>query len=241
MTTKQVRWRCQQCDHGLLAPMRPRKNDVRRYCLPCSSKSGRLVERVAPALEKQRERRAALVAEKQTLKRQRLAMQKQPIKEQRRLERKRQALFDKEGDRLWALFHPQGTLRPRPPIRIVYSKNRGASGLWNGREVLIRIPKQMGGKWRDAEWVWEVLAHELCHAAVGRRHGEGSHGRSFYMALKAVTEKRWKVRIDYSFVNGYTDTSHSWGYKVDYGIMHQLQRFGCVKFPVPTQTTLSHP
>ena len=52
--TKQVRWKCANCDHGLLAPTKPRKNDVRRYCLPCSAKTGKLVERVSPTLEKQR-------------------------------------------------------------------------------------------------------------------------------------------------------------------------------------------
>ena len=43
---KQSRWKCPTCGHGLLAPTRPRRNDVRRYCLPCSSKAGVLVERV---------------------------------------------------------------------------------------------------------------------------------------------------------------------------------------------------
>jgi hypothetical protein len=51
---KQSRWKCPTCGHGLLAPTRPRRNDVRRYCLPCSSKAGVLVERVAPALDAQR-------------------------------------------------------------------------------------------------------------------------------------------------------------------------------------------
>ena len=50
--TKQARWKCEKCNDGLLAPSRPRKNDVRRYCLPCSAKQGTLVERIAPALEK---------------------------------------------------------------------------------------------------------------------------------------------------------------------------------------------
>ena len=54
---KQIRWKCEQCDHGLLAPSRPRKNDVRRYCLTCSAKRGILVERVAPALQKKSERK----------------------------------------------------------------------------------------------------------------------------------------------------------------------------------------
>jgi hypothetical protein len=35
--------------------MKPRMDSIVRYCLPCSQKAGRLVRRVAPALERQRE------------------------------------------------------------------------------------------------------------------------------------------------------------------------------------------
>jgi hypothetical protein len=79
---------------------------------------------------------------------------------------------------------------------------------------------------------WETLAHELCHAVVGSRHrdSEGSHGRTFYTTLKPVIEKRWKVRMDWSFINGYTDTSKSWGYKVDWAMTDQLKESGKVRF-----------
>lgn len=50
-----TRWCCPTGAHpAVLAPSRPRRDDVRRYCLRCSEKSGRLVERVAPALEAKR-------------------------------------------------------------------------------------------------------------------------------------------------------------------------------------------
>jgi len=71
--TKQARWKCPICNDGLLAPMKPRRNDVRRYCLPCSAKSGRLVDRLAPSLEKQREKRTAVVRQKRKAKRVRIA------------------------------------------------------------------------------------------------------------------------------------------------------------------------
>lgn len=147
-------------------------------------------------------------------------------------DKKQIRLFEKEADRIWRLLHPKGTSRKRPPIRIVYSRNRGASGRWDGYEALVRIPKQpvKDYTWHSDEWVWSTLAHELCHAATGDRHGEGAHGRSFYMALKEVCERRWKVRIDYSFINGRTNSSHSWGYKVDYAITKQLREAKCVKF-----------
>lgn len=57
------RWICPTCGQGVHAPDRPRRDDVRRYCLTCSAKSGRLVERSCPALDRQRatscEKRAA--------------------------------------------------------------------------------------------------------------------------------------------------------------------------------------
>lgn len=52
--TRLIRWVCPSCGTGKLAPSRPRRDDVRRYCLKCSERTGRLVERQAPALERKR-------------------------------------------------------------------------------------------------------------------------------------------------------------------------------------------
>jgi len=46
---KRKRWVCPLCNVGKLGLQRPRKDDVIRYCLACSEKTGRLVERFAPA------------------------------------------------------------------------------------------------------------------------------------------------------------------------------------------------
>jgi len=225
---KQVRWKCEICDHGLLAPMRPRKNDVRRYCLPCSAKTGKLVERFAPSLEKKREHRSVVVKEQNKIKRERTTAKLQPLKERQKRTAQRQRIFEKEADRIWSLFFPDGTTRKRPKIRLVYSRSRGCSGNWNGYEVLVRIPRSSVGGASE----WELLAHELCHAVVGYRHegSEGYHGRTFYTTLKPVIEKRWGVRMDWSFINGYTDTSKSWGYKVDWAMRRQLEKSGKVRF-----------
>lgn len=53
------RWVCPTCGEGVHAPDRPRRDDVRRYCLPCSAKAGRLVERACPARENARARAVA--------------------------------------------------------------------------------------------------------------------------------------------------------------------------------------
>ncbi len=53
------RWVCPTCGKGKIAPARPAIDDTRRFCLPCSETTGRLVSRHCPSLEReQRERRA---------------------------------------------------------------------------------------------------------------------------------------------------------------------------------------
>lgn len=42
---KNHRWVCPHCGRGVNAPSRLRKDDTRRYCLPCSERTGRLAER----------------------------------------------------------------------------------------------------------------------------------------------------------------------------------------------------
>jgi hypothetical protein len=62
-----VRWACptEGSDHpSVIAPSRPRKDDVRRFCLECSRTTGRLVPRVPPALERKREARRASEVER---------------------------------------------------------------------------------------------------------------------------------------------------------------------------------
>ena len=58
--TRTVRWVCptEGASHtSVLAPSRPRLDDVRRFCLECSKASGKLVRRVPPTLEREREKR----------------------------------------------------------------------------------------------------------------------------------------------------------------------------------------
>jgi hypothetical protein len=60
MTPKRTRWECPNGLHpSALGPSRPKKNATIRYCWPCSEEAGVLVERVAPALERQRNRKRA--------------------------------------------------------------------------------------------------------------------------------------------------------------------------------------
>jgi hypothetical protein len=53
------RWTCPSGEHpGCLAPEKMGDRDVRRFCMPCSSRHGQLVDKVCPALERARATRA---------------------------------------------------------------------------------------------------------------------------------------------------------------------------------------
>lgn len=247
MTTKNTRWKCPTCNGGVLAPTRPRLNDVRRYCLPCSAKAGVLVARIAPALEKQREVKTQQRRAKAKTQRAKTAARNAPRKAQAKAMKQRDAIFNKEADKLWTLFQkaiPDYSIGLRPQLRIVFTRqNRGASGVWNGTTATVRVGRGSEGGVRT----WAVLAHELCHAAHERsRQGGDAHGREFYALLRTVTERRWKVVIDgWHNINGYTSSSRSWGYNVDDLIEASLRRSGVegLKFAAaePTRREMNRP
>lgn len=189
--------------------------------------------RVAPALEKKREASKEKTALKTKTKRAKVSTQTKAVRDIQKKVKQRDALFQKEAERLWELFGTY-TKRPLPKIRIVYTRqHRGESGIWDGTTATVRVMRGHEGGVR----AWEVLAHELCHAAYRNIHGrgnEGAHGETFYKMLRDVTERRWKVRIDgWHTINGHTSSSTAWGYKVDDIIIKSLEKQGVVglKFP----------
>lgn len=52
-------WRCPLCNDGKRAPARMRRDNALRYCLSCTAKTGKLVQRVCPSAAAERERREA--------------------------------------------------------------------------------------------------------------------------------------------------------------------------------------
>jgi predicted RNA-binding Zn-ribbon protein involved in translation (DUF1610 family) len=234
MNSKQARWKCPNCGDGILAPQRPRLDDVRRYCLPCSSKSGKLVERIAPALEAQRTRRNEQRTRKAKKKRQ---------SQRRRTERAEntprkiaERIYSKQGEygmnieretaRLWKMLSKMpATLagshrnqrihlnRPHPPK--VQLKVRGWRAEGDG--TILTTGGTLGLAYMGQHIIkvapkvsWETLAHEIIHI-----EGYRYHDRSFYMALKWLTETRWKMIVDFSGVTSY-------GYYVDRIIEQQI-------------------
>jgi len=225
--TKLVRWKCEICSSGLLAPSKPRKNDVRRYCLPCSKKIGKLVERSIPSLEKKvakkKEKRKAVAFRRKEISATSFKTFKNDYRKY--VQQYNQGFKIKsEAERLWKLFEPyhKGAKMPTIFVELHGLKFRRL----NDGEVQI-----LGGRGNQghADYAhkeimlkpncgWGTLAHELCHMAVRSRYENGrykSHDEVFYKALKDVAERRWKVRISFAEVTKY-------GYVVDDIIRSQI-------------------
>ncbi len=78
--TKRYRWVCPMCDEGKLASSRPKKTATVRYCLPCSERTGELVERTCPVLTNKRETKI----QRQESKRKKKAVVRQATREEER-------------------------------------------------------------------------------------------------------------------------------------------------------------
>lgn len=225
MKTQNVRWKCDVCSDGLLAPSRPRKNDVRRYCLPCSVDAGVLVERTAPALEKKRAAKKVTTSKKQASKRATVSRKNAPAKEQARIDAKRKTMITKEALTIWKLMQPYHKGKRLPTINIVRARNWGsqnghASGSF-GSFRSIQVNVDLDQDILRSKRVWAVLAHELAHCAVPpkQRAGRGrdTHSKEFYHCLRLVWQKRWKCSISFFEVS-------TWGYSVDHIIQDQASR-----------------
>jgi hypothetical protein len=226
---KQVRWKCAICNHGLLAPMKPRKNDVRRYCLPCSSKTGKLVERISPTLEKQREIKTVQRKVQTQKKNAKVSVKKKVRREKVSSVNKRQAMIEKEGQRIWKLMEGWHKGKPMPQIQIKDARKERGHG-WSNCRNLIQVNIRRNQTERGSKWAWYVLAHELAHVACPPLLRDGkrdSHHKEFYRALKHACEKRWKVTVSFAEVRG-----EQYGYAVDYLIEPQVR--DAIQFSVPS-------
>lgn len=233
MTTKQARWKCPQCNEGILAPTRPRKDDVRRYCLPCSSAKGKLVERIAPALEAKRELRTASTRDKVRQKRQVASRRAQPKKSQERCDAIRERMIKQEAERIWKLMAEWHKGKRLPRIVIADGRNRGSQyGHANINSGSIQVNVDRDQSVMRSKRVWEVLAHELAHIACPpiRRHGKtnDTHHRVFYYCLRHAWQKRWKCEIFFG------EVTH-WGYSVDWIIQAQASQH--ITFALPNRVT----
>jgi hypothetical protein len=173
------RWVCPQCGNGINGLERPRKDDVRRYCLDCSAKTGRLVERNCPALEKQR----AVQGEKAAAKRN----QRKVREREKAIERYMLGDLDlqREAQRLWRLpfMKEQQDWKERLPH--IEFRRSATKTYTTGRSYGGRIVLTMGA---DPFGVREVLLHELVHEALP---AGVYHSDPFYPVLVRAAREAW--------------------------------------------------
>ena len=157
------RWVCPACGSGKRAPERARMDDTRRYCLRCSSKTGRLVARVCQAAEKRRATKATRAAAKATTLRER-------TREQDAARFTAAGVDCRAEARVLAMLFP--TLRARGGVaKLVVRRSkvrkRGESSghaYWNARRIVVTLVGDA-----DRAEVCALLAHEVAHLAAGYR------------------------------------------------------------------------
>lgn len=210
------RWKCPRCNAGVLAPSRPRKLDVRRYCLPCSEATGKLVERTCPALERQRAAKAERRAAQQKGKRKSAAKQRQAAQEAAAARKRPLVMWEAVARHLCHLAawegafwrrHHNGRRRFDPPaFRMSYTRRSwrdpdghhgtGFGGRW---EVALRITAADDGAVENLN----LAVHELAHSAHFRANGgkvpkDQIHGPAFHDLYAAAIEEISGARPDMS-------------------------------------------
>jgi len=200
------RWKCPECDSGKLAPTRPRRNDVRRYCLPCSERTGYLVERTCPAAAAKKQRAAARRLDK--------AERAKVKKEKAELALAKEAgvrleyavdFGTEEWARRWACKWLRrgaatwdSTATAARRLARYFSKGEGITVRRRGHYYTTGVAY---GSWQFALTVgtslpdaYATLLHELTHLVVPGRHGHDHMWRSYFMtAAHVITGVRPKT------------------------------------------------
>ena len=197
--------------------------------MPCSQDTGKLVQRIAPALDKKREVKKQTTKKRNTAKRATVA-KKVAKKEHRTKAIKRVTTIGREGfniekeaEKIWKLLTPyhKGSKMPRIEMQqrnMSVDKDGGVS-IGGGRYAGLAYLGQ-GKIWLAARPDWTTLAHELTHMAVGTRFGNAkrrAHDKVFYDCLRDIAQRRFKVTISFYEVTRY-------GYIVDRIIDRQLHQ-----------------
>lgn len=195
-------WSCPNpdCDEpAVRAPSKPRRDDIRRYCLKCSVKTGRLVPRVCLALEKEREEKAAKAKEKASEATERRRIQREKDKAAK-LANETVSGVDLRGlmPKFWDALQKAAkqlnisTYSTMPVLRIVSARRPGSSGKgspWKG--VKLSVDRN-----EDPVKLEELLLHEMCHALLGPKNGEW-HQPEFCKVLMGAAKILWNVEVAY--------------------------------------------
>lgn len=195
---KRTRWECPTGEHpAVLGPTKPRRDNIVRYCLPCSQATGKLVERVAPVVERRRVEQAARTTAKRKAREARTKAKEDAYFTvagvDLRVELKRMA-------RLPAFRGRKGRLYRRTPSLVVtrrkYVPSRlGAASPWENK---IWISDYAG---IDRADVLETLLHEMVHIHIGHDPSDRAHwhGKEFRSKLREAFDeafpeaRRWGI------------------------------------------------
>lgn len=210
---RRYRWVCPECKVAVLAQMKPPKDSTVRYCLPCSSKSKKLVERTCPVLDKARKKKAnaAWIKRYDDKKRKKVKEREYQAWEEGGHPTNRQlkswvlklwklpSVKDKEST--WNYF---GGRHKVPDLVVVRRKSepRTWGRAWpRGRRITIYA-------WDDMlkSEALEVLIHEVAHIVAGKdqndsAHWHGDHHRAIMqgiiadLGLKPVNMAGTKYRV----------------------------------------------
>lgn len=215
-STKSVRWVCPNGLHpGVLGPTRPRRDNIVRYCLPCSMKAGRLIERTAPALQKKREVQKDKTQEKAKTKAQR---EKEKARRQTHIQVRevdgsmgeidvkktirrmmKLAVIKQYADENY-FYHWRGhdgrrTRRSLPSVNVRYSQHKpytSGHAPYGGSEFTITVANNP-----RREEVEFVLLHELCHLILPL----GDHHGPRFRRVQTLAAREWwpgiEVRADH--------------------------------------------
>lgn len=167
MATKRVQWKCPNGHTGVLGPSKPRRDNICRYCLQCSAKTGKLVERVAPALEAKRQTKAQAAKER--------AKAKTVAAKARE-----DAKWIVEGVDLRkalkaAMKLPTCNLRHEPTLVVTRSKTKSyASGrAWISRRKITMVVGETAKASNAVGTLLHEIAHHVCYYN-GENYNDGS-------------------------------------------------------------------
>lgn len=211
-------WRCPLCGIQKLAPSRPRNDDARRYCLRCTDKTGRLVRRTCPALERARQRSAELAAARRERLRsaahQKAATASPPPADRRH----HVAGYDlvSIGRIMWSTLlglSSEFIMEPRsrdfPTVNVRRRARAGvtASAKLKSHSVTLTFPVDYPAKPKERALALGMLLHELCHLVHGTGQldsagREQHHDERFNTILAAAAKQLWGV-TGLTVVRGY--------------------------------------
>ena len=174
-------WRCPACNTGTRAPERLDHLDVRRWCLRCSARTGKLVERSVPSREAEKARRAD-ARKTQTAKRQ----ERRAVAESAATDRLAQlaAAFDRPHEiaaewlRAWApRLVALRSLRDHHREHYPGARWKPAIQIRQGGGAIAEIPRDQVHAWLTEHrggWSWSDSADSpTVHVATGRQSASG--------------------------------------------------------------------